>query len=293
MKSYVKSPLNYIGNKYRILPELINLFPKQINTFVDLCTGGGDVAANIQAQHVIANDINTPIIEILQEFQNHTSNEIIEYMDKRIKEFSLSKTNEDGYMQYRELYNTNDSYHTPLDLFTITRFSFNQLIRFNNKQELNSAFGRNRSDFNSNMRNNTIAFCSILDNIKFISQSYQKVDISQLNTNDFVYIDPPYLITNADYTTGKTAKLKWTQTDDLQLLTYLDQLNKNNIKWATSNFLKHKENINEQLQEWALDSNYNIYILHTNYSKLTTKAERNDNSTLEVLITNYTPNIAL
>lgn len=293
MKSYIKSPLNYIGNKYRVLPELINLFPKQINTFVDLCTGGGDVAANIQAQHVIANDINTPVIEILQEFQKHTSEEVIGYIDNRIQEFSLSKTNEEGYIKYRELYNTSETYHTPLDLFTITRFSFNQLIRFNNKQEFNSAFGRNRSDFNSNMRNNTIAFCDILNNINFISQSYKTIDINQLSTDDFIYVDPPYLIANADYNTGKTSKLKWTQADDLQLFEYLDQLNQKELKWATSNFIKHKDNINEKLQEWALDNHYNIYILHSDYSKLTTKVGRSQDPTIEVLIINYKPNVAL
>ena len=81
------------------------------------------------------------------------------YIDTRINEFQLNKTNEEGYLKYRDLYNTkNSGYDTPLDLFTITRFSFNQIIRFNNKMQFNAAFGKNRSSFNDNMRNNTIAF---------------------------------------------------------------------------------------------------------------------------------------
>jgi adenine-specific DNA-methyltransferase len=48
------------------------------------------------------------------------------YIDRRIEEFNLSKTNEEGYLKYRTLYNTpNSGYDTPLDLFTITRFSYN------------------------------------------------------------------------------------------------------------------------------------------------------------------------
>jgi len=82
------------------------------------------------------------------------------YIDHRIEEFNLNKTNADGYLKYRTLYNTiNSGYDTPLDLFTITRFSYNQIIRFNNKMEFNAAFGKNRSSYNDNMRNNTIAFC--------------------------------------------------------------------------------------------------------------------------------------
>lgn len=39
---YVKSPLNYTGGKYKLLPQLLELFPKQVNTFVDLFAEGGE-----------------------------------------------------------------------------------------------------------------------------------------------------------------------------------------------------------------------------------------------------------
>ena len=45
----MKSPLNYIGGKYRLLPQILPLFPKQINTFVDLFAGGLDVSINVDA----------------------------------------------------------------------------------------------------------------------------------------------------------------------------------------------------------------------------------------------------
>ena len=47
--SYVKSPLNYVGGKYKLLKELIPLFPKEINTFVDLFGGGFNVGINATA----------------------------------------------------------------------------------------------------------------------------------------------------------------------------------------------------------------------------------------------------
>lgn len=42
LMEYVKSPLNYTGGKYKFLPQLLELFPKQVNTFVDLFAGGGE-----------------------------------------------------------------------------------------------------------------------------------------------------------------------------------------------------------------------------------------------------------
>ncbi|MBS7176622.1 MAG: DNA adenine methylase, partial [Clostridiales bacterium] len=56
--NYHKSPLNYIGGKYKLLPQLTKFFPKRINTMVDLFAGGCDVCSNIRANRIRANDIN-------------------------------------------------------------------------------------------------------------------------------------------------------------------------------------------------------------------------------------------
>ena len=53
---YIKSPLNYIGGKYKLLPQIIPLFPREINTFVDLFVGGANVAINVNAKNIVCND---------------------------------------------------------------------------------------------------------------------------------------------------------------------------------------------------------------------------------------------
>lgn len=273
------------------MPQLLKIFPQEIDTFIDLFTGGGDVSANVTANHILANDINTPVIEILQDFQKYSLEDMMKYINGRIEEFDLSKTNEEGYLKYRALYNTAGSgYDTPLDLFTITRFSFNQIIRFNNKMEFNAAFGKNRSSYNDNMRNNTIAFHPRIQDVNFNSMDFRKFDISSFGEKDFLYADPPYLIANADYNNGKTAKLSWNNFDEEQLYKYLDKTNKNNLKFALSNFIKYKDKVNNIIEDWANDNKYNIYQIHSDYSKLTTKAERSIEPTIEVVITNYNIN---
>lgn len=39
---FIKSPLNYTGGKFKLLPQLLDVFPKDIETFVDLFAGGGE-----------------------------------------------------------------------------------------------------------------------------------------------------------------------------------------------------------------------------------------------------------
>ena len=51
-KNFVKSPLNYVGGKYRLLSQLMPIFPKNTNKFVDLFAGGLNVCANIRANYI-------------------------------------------------------------------------------------------------------------------------------------------------------------------------------------------------------------------------------------------------
>ena len=63
-KKFLKSPLNYIGGKYKLLPQLTEYFPKNINTFVDLFSGGFNVGINVDSKKTICNDINSFIIDL-------------------------------------------------------------------------------------------------------------------------------------------------------------------------------------------------------------------------------------
>ena len=57
MSDYIKSPMNYIGGKYKLLPQLLPLFPQKISMFYDVFGGGGSVSLNVNSEYVYYNDI--------------------------------------------------------------------------------------------------------------------------------------------------------------------------------------------------------------------------------------------
>lgn len=59
----IQSPL------YRLLPQILPLFPKEIDLFVDLFCGGCNVGVNVEANRFIYNDINRNLLCIYQAFQ--------------------------------------------------------------------------------------------------------------------------------------------------------------------------------------------------------------------------------
>lgn len=202
---FIKSPLNYTGGKYKLLPQLLTIFPKEINTFVDLFAGGGNVAVNVKAKHIIYNDLMWQVPEMLQEFKSVGVEGCLRRIDHFIKDYELSKDNREGYLKLREYYNNSFDLEfgttDPIMLYTLICYSFNNQIRFNGKKEYNMPFGKNRSSFNPALREKFIAFVNRLQeiDIQFFSKDFRKLKIGGLKSSDFVYCDPPYLITVASY----------------------------------------------------------------------------------------------
>lgn len=286
-RKQLKSPLNYIGGKYRLLSQILPLFPTKINNFIDLFAGGCNVGINAEADKIFFNDNLTFLIEMYQIFQDAELDSIINHIENRIAEFGLSQTNEQGYKLMRNLYNKDKN---PLDLFVLIAYSFNHQIRFNNSHQFNNPFGRNRSSFNAKMKQNLEDFVIKIKEQEcyFSNLCFNDFDFSPFGEDDFVYCDPPYLITTGTYNDGKRGFKGWSLKEETQLLNLLDELNSKNIKFALSNVIEHKGKSNDILKEWINANDYNVNYLNFNYSNSNYQTIiRDKKSSIEVLITNY------
>jgi DNA adenine methylase Dam len=276
--------MNYIGNKYRILKQIEPLFPKNINKMVDLFCGGCDVILNVDAKEKYANDINYHVIDIFKEMKNKGTDYVLNYINKRIDEYQLSKTNEEGYLKLRKEYNKT---YNALDLYVLMCYGFNHQFRFNANHEYNNAFGRNRSSFNERMKNNLVQMIPRLENINFSIFPFQDFSFQKLGENDFLYADPPYLISCGSYNDGKRGFIRWDEKQEKDLYGILDYLNKKNVKFALSNVIEHKGKTNDVLMNWIKENDYNIHNINFNYNNSSYHAKNTDKVTKEILITNY------
>lgn len=279
---YIKSPLNYIGGKHKLLPQILPHFPNNIATFVDLFAGGCNVGINVYADKIIFNDINTKIIDMLKAFKELQVDELLERIEDNITKYKLSKENEQGFLKFREHYNKTGN---PIDLYTLACYSFNYQFRFNNNLEYNNPFGRNRSRFSENMKNNLFEFVSKLHekSVVFTSDHFMEFNLDKLNPQDMIYCDPPYLITTGSYNDGNRGFKDWNETSESQLYALFDRYNNKGIKLALSNVLEHKGIKNEILLEWC--KKYRVIELNFDYSNSSYNTKKGDSK--EVLIINY------
>ena len=281
---YIKSPLNYTGGKYKLLPQIISSFPSECDTFVDLFTGGLNVGINVNAKTIYANDKISYLVELYRVFQNTNTEELITNIKNIIDEYKLSKTNVDGYNHLREDYNNSKD---SLKFFVLTCYSFNHQIRFNNSFKFNTSFGKERSSYNNSIEKNLREFCEALQRKKIVltNTDFREFDFSILKAGDIVYCDPPYLITTGSYNDGKRGFGDWKQEEDDALLELLDKLNERGIKFALSNVFYHKGEANEKLIEWS--KKYIVTYLDKTYSNCNYHIKERDTKTVEVLVTNY------
>lgn len=285
---HIKSPLNYIGGKYKILSQILPLFPKRIDTFIDVFCGGCNVAVNVNAKRILANDNLSYLIALLKFLQQNPLEKTLQEIEQIIHFYALSKENAEGYKLLRDDYNARK---LPLKLLALIAFSFNHQIRFNNAHHFNTPFGKNRSSFNAKMRQNLIAFTQALQhkNMQFFKLDFtEALKNIPLNTQSFVYADPPYLITQGTYNDGKRGFSGWNEKLESKLLCALKELHDKGIKFALSNVSSHKDRENTVLTQWAEKCGFNLYFLSMDYTNANYQAKHKDKSkTCEVLITNY------
>lgn len=299
-----RSPLFYVGDKYKLYPKIRKYFPKTINRFIEPFTGGGSVFLNVNANEYLLNDIDTNVINIHQFLMEQSENpkaffdsvfEIIqeynlshsyikdivpqELKDEWIKTY-YAKFNKDGFDKLKADYNSSNEKNI-LHLYLLLIFGFNRMLRFNSKGEYNLPVGN--VDFNKNTETALHDYFRLTKqkNIQFFNLDFldffRQIEFQE---DDFVYLDPPYLITFSEYN-----KL-WNEETEKRLLDFLEWLDTQNVKFAVSNVSHYKGKVNQQFLEWS--KQHNSFDIKSNYISY------HDNSNKEfkeVLITNYEPEI--
>lgn len=96
----IQSPPNYAGGKFKLLPQILPLFQKNINVFVDLFCGGCNVGVNVEANLVIYNDLNERLLYLYNTFKNLEKESTFEWIYRIIDKYGMSRVSEKGYNYY-------------------------------------------------------------------------------------------------------------------------------------------------------------------------------------------------
>ncbi|HHP1027459.1 TPA: DNA adenine methylase [Bacillus anthracis] len=304
MNKKVRSPFFYVGDKYKLMPQLEKMFPKEINTYFEPFLGGGSSVLYTKAKEYQLNDVDEYVIKLHKYILSFTDrpDELFSLLEETITKYGLSfsfldltipedlkkrykktyyaKYNKESYMKMRKNFNDSGQLH---ELYLLLIYGFNRMIRFNSKGEFNVPVGN--VDFNKNVATALKNYLEYFNEKKVYLYNLDYKDFIKkisfkLKKDDFIYFDPPYLITNSQYNSI------WNEKEEKNLYRLLDELDEKRAKFGISNIVNHKGKQNKILKNWMIK--YNVFEVESNYISRFDNTIKRDSR--EVYITNYEQN---
>jgi DNA adenine methylase len=295
-----RSPLFYVGDKYKLIQEIRSYFPNNIRKFIEPFAGGGSVFMNIEAESYYLNDIDYYVFGLHNYLisQSHNPELFFKQVYTTISRYGLSssyicdivpmelkkkwsktyyaKFNKLAFNQLKQDYNKSDKSNF-LHLYILLIYGFNRMIRFNSLGNYNLPVGN--VDFNKNVADALNNYFAIVQNrsIQWYNMDYKHfINSLNIDCHDFLYFDPPYLITFSEYN-----KL-WNEDKEKDFIAFLNTLDSEKVKFAVSNVTHYKEKQNNIFNRWA--QNFNIIPVQSNYISYHDNTKKEFK---EVLVTNY------
>lgn len=296
----IRSPFFYVGDKYKLMPQLKRLMPSDIGMYIEPFVGGGSSFLNSEGVSYMLNDVDSYVVELHRQIggyagrEHNLFEELFEIIDfyglscsyrgicvpdeikmKHVKTY-YAKYNKESYIKMRKDFNSEKKDF--LKLYLLLIYGFNHMIRFNAKGDFNLPVGN--VDFNNNVYqalNNYLDFVG-QHKIDFFNMDYISfLEKIKFGRNSYVFLDPPYLISMSEYN-----KL-WNDKKEDELCEYLDTLNDRGIKFGITNLIMHKGNVNQRFLDWS--KRYCAYDVKSNYISFNDNTIKEDSQ--EVFVTNY------
>ena len=260
--------IKWVGGKTQIIENVLSLFPSEINDYYEPFLGGGSVLLGVLSYKkqgkinitgkIYASDLNSILISVYQNIQKYPES-LIEELKILCEEFKTcppltsiketkpnrspttleeaTRSQESYYYWIRSRYN-----ELPLEIkksptgsamfIFLNKTCFRGVYR-EGPRGFNVPFGNNKNPAildETHIRNVSELIQDVIFTVCSFQESLDKVE----NTNDFVYLDPPYAPENT------TSFVSYTATGfDLDAHTTLfkmcSQLNENGIGFLMSN----------------------------------------------------------
>lgn len=279
---------------------------------LDLFSGGTSVGLNSDINEVIFIDNNIRLINLLIFFKNNNYEFIVKNLEELIKKYGLTNSfrnsygfykkrildnpnnglkslNKLGYLKLREDYNNLLNKNTKkanIMLYLLILYSFNNDIRFNSEGKFNLPVGK--TDFNKTNVNKLSNYLNFIKNknFKYMCLDFEDIKIKEIVEKvDFIYMDPPYLITTAVYNESK----RWGENRERKLLQLIDYFIERNKLFILSNILQRGEKINTILEEWIKKNKNKIKLEYIDYSYKSSSYNKKDREIIEKEIIIYNP----
>lgn len=209
----MKPMIKYRGGKSKEIPHIMWHIPRFSGRYVEPFIGGGALYFYLEPREAIINDINQQLINFYKGVRNDFPTlreeldviEAIYEINRRKYEALKEKTphervedkNEALYYLLRDMFNNKirKEYSDALLYYFINKTAYSGMIRYNADGDFNVPYGRYK---HLNTQPVSFSHNQLLGRTEIHNVDYSKI-FDMCNSDDFVFLDPPYDCTFSDY----------------------------------------------------------------------------------------------
>jgi len=277
----IEPPINLQGRKTKLVNWIRECSSEiKFDRWVEPFMGSGIVAFNIRPKSALLCDNNPHIITFYKAIQSKkiTSNIVNKFLKEEGNK--LIKSNGEHFYTVKERFGANGN---PLDFLFLNRTCFNGIIRFNKSGGCNMSFCHKPNRFSPSLiANITIKVDKISEIIEMGNYEFKYQDfkdtLSEINSGDLTYCDPPYIGRYVQYFSS------WSETEEIELNNLLGELKS---PFIMSTWLKDQDMVNDYIFSLCGDCS----IITKEHTYIIGGIKNSRKSVSEALLTNFpTPN---
>lgn len=227
--------LKWAGGKTQLLDAILPLIPADIDRYYEPFVGGGAICFALQPEKAVINDINPQLINLYRQIKLNA-----EQVIDCISELDSKKCDKEFYYSIRCRYNKkiasqeNDPEMAALMIW-LNKHCFNGLYRVNKRGLFNVPY-------NNRVQGQSIVTAQFRQLSNYLNDNDVKICCGdfellakQITTNDFVYIDSPYVPVSDTASFTDYAKTGFALAEHQRLAEMYRELDSRGVRMLLSN----------------------------------------------------------
>ena len=195
MNGKIPHIVQYQGSKRKLAAQILEYMPCKFNRLIEPFSGMAAIsiaaAYKQRANSYYINDINEPLIKILEAAVNSPESLIHAYRNLWNEQFTFSENHLEHYYEVRNRFNAGDA--SAVNMLYLLARCVKGSVRYSSEGKFNQSPDKRRHGTNpDNLQKNVLSISRLLKGrTVFTSRDYKEI-LAQAKHGDIVYMDPPY-----------------------------------------------------------------------------------------------------
>lgn len=195
MNGKIPHIVQYQGSKRKLAAQILEYMPRKFNRLLEPFAGMAAIsiaaAYEQRAKSYHINDINKPLIKILEAAVNSPESLIHAYRNLWNEQFTFSESHLEHYYEVRNRFNAGDA--SAVNMLYLLARCVKGSVRYSSEGKFNQSPDKRRHGTNpDNLQKNVLSISHLLKGLTvFTAKDYREI-LAEAKRGDIVYMDPPY-----------------------------------------------------------------------------------------------------